>query len=354
MEVDEQGDNSQDTRVEDIIVDYQGYFAKAQAIQEKFIDHAVHKNISKPVGAELRGCVAALVNIIFEQQHLIKHYAGQVQALKTAPKRPAYAEVARQKDRSRSRSRKRTQTQGLVTVYPKGEQNSVKTRQEIQKLVNPREVKVGVNAVRNIRNGGILIETESKEEGEILIKSMKENRQVADCFEIGVPKKRNPQIIIYNVTEVMEPKEMIDLIVEQNEEIEVGEIEYRAKYQIRTGGHNIIFSIDGAAFSRFARKRIRLGWVSYPFKEYFRPILCFKCGQYGHFAARCKNSEVCLKCGIEGHIRKDCTGEVCCNNCKLHNVKFKTRFEVNHQCTNRACRVYEKEIERIISRTNYG
>jgi len=62
-------------------------------------------------------------------------------------------------------------------------------------------------------------------------------------------------------------------------------------------------------------KRVMLGFMSYPVKEYERPPLrCFKCQRYGHVAAVCNGKRRCRRCSEE-HDGKECTGPVKCCNC---------------------------------------
>jgi hypothetical protein len=242
---------------------------------------------------------------------------------------------------------------GAITIYPKKEQNSDDTKRDIQNIIKPRDIKVGISAVRKIRNGGILVETDTKEEESMLMDTLMKNKKLDEGYEVGKPKKRKPQIIIYGVDEQYEPKELIELLIEQNEEVEEGQLTFRTRFKARRG-FNVVLDIEGKALNSFSRKRLKLGWVSYSFKEYFKPVLCFKCGIYGHIAKFCGNKEVCLNCGEEGHQKKDCNKESKCINCVLSNSKYKTKYNITHSCTSKDCLIHEKEVERIIARTDYG
>lgn len=69
-----------------------------------------------------------------------------------------------------------------------------------------------------------------------------------------------------------------------------------------------------------AKRRLTIGWVSYPLIEWVVPPCCFKCQKIGHWERECKESKVadirCHKCGTIGHAAKTCDKNPKCYNCK--------------------------------------
>ena len=85
-------------------------------------------------------------------------------------------------------------------------------------------------------------------------------------------------------------------------------------------------------------KRVMLGYMSYPVREYERPPLrCFKCQRYGHVAAVCRGKQRCRRCSKD-HDGKECKEPVKCCNCGG-----------DHLASFRGCQNYVKaeNVERI-------
>lgn len=55
--------------------------------------------------------------------------------------------------------------------------------------------------------------------------------------------------------------------------------------------------------------KVKISWTVCRVREVFRPLKCFKCLDYGHVAAKCKDTDrtnLCRRCGQEGHFYKKC------------------------------------------------
>ena len=77
--------------------------------------------------------------------------------------------------------------------------------------------------------------------------------------------------------------------------------------------------------------KIELDYMTYQVKRHIpNPLICFRCGQFGHPEARCTNAERCLTCGDNKHDG-DCVAK--CLNCS----------QLGHSCLSRQCEVWQKE-----------
>ena len=83
--------------------------------------------------------------------------------------------------------------------------------------------------------------------------------------------------------------------------------------------------------------KLELDYVTYHVHHYVpNPMMCFKCGRFGHTEERCQRDRICLKCG-QGRHEGECAPH--CVNCQ----------KTDHSCQSRQCEVWvkEKEICRI-------
>lgn len=77
--------------------------------------------------------------------------------------------------------------------------------------------------------------------------------------------------------------------------------------------------------------KLVLDYVTYHVKKHVpNPLICFRCGNFGHPEARCMNERKCLDCGNPIH---DGTCERKCLNCG----------QVGHSCRSRECPTWIKE-----------
>ncbi|GBL91880.1 hypothetical protein AVEN_172793-1 [Araneus ventricosus] len=156
-----------------------------------------------------RAMMNSFIGIINRQQRVIDMLKGQLQEQRDLfEKRPAHMvssapSFAAVTMLSRSRSKSRLREDGrFAMIYPKNDMESRHVEAKIQAAINPAKLKVGIQNVRNLKKGGIMIECGNDE-----ISKLKEenesNEALKDDLEFHHPVKKNPKIIIYRVEDYL-------------------------------------------------------------------------------------------------------------------------------------------------------
>jgi hypothetical protein len=84
-------------------------------------------------------------------------------------------------------------------VKSKHNQSAEYTMTLLKSKVNPTEMKVGISALKTLKNGQLLIESEKKSELEEVCKKI--NEVCGEELETYMPALRKPRIIVLNVPE---------------------------------------------------------------------------------------------------------------------------------------------------------
>jgi len=83
--------------------------------------------------------------------------------------------------------------------------------------INPFEIKVRINFFKSLKNGRVLIETNSKEELEALQKDI--NDKCEGKLEANALKLRNPRQVIINIPEEISIGNVEDILLTQNKDV---------------------------------------------------------------------------------------------------------------------------------------
>jgi hypothetical protein len=84
-----------------------------------------------------------------------------------------------------------------LVVKSKNNQNAEYTRTLLKSKVNPTQMKVGISALKTLKNGQLLIESEKKSDLEEVCKKI--NKVCGEELESYMPTLKNPRIIVFNV-----------------------------------------------------------------------------------------------------------------------------------------------------------
>ncbi|GIX83506.1 uncharacterized protein CDAR_83521 [Caerostris darwini] len=158
----------------------------------------------------------------------------------------------------------------ITTIKPvEKEVDSLTTKKAVQRAIDVRTMSIAIKNVRNINNGGILIETDTEKDLDKLISEFKAKDALKTSFNIAKPVARKPHIICFEISpDTGEDQLMEGLRKQFNDTNESLEADFSIKhhYQTKRGvnwiveiekfpDHHIILLCDFNAKSRIWGKR---------------------------------------------------------------------------------------------------
>jgi len=118
-------------------------------------------------------------------------------------------------------------------VKSKNDESAEYIRTLPKSKVNPTQLKVGTSALKTLKNGQLLIESDKKSELEKVCKKI--NEVCGEELESYMPTLKNPRIIVFNVPEDIISENAAQAIVLQNSELNLDESETKPKSCLKTG-----------------------------------------------------------------------------------------------------------------------
>ncbi|KAG7295390.1 hypothetical protein JYU34_022439 [Plutella xylostella] len=247
-----------------------------------------------------------------------------------------------------------------IAIFPANkEKSSEDTKNLVQKIISPEELKLHVSSVRKTKHGGVIISTERKEDIQKLKQCEKFNSSGLTISEVS---KRKPRIVIIDVPNNLSNNQVIDYLYEQNiadhfpnseRESIVSNIKL-SHLSGKKGGLYSNYILEVPADVRkllISQRRVYLHWSSCPVRDYTYVSRCFKCQQYGHSAKFCREPEsTCGHCGQVGHTIKECpqtTEPPVCATC----LRFKKPSD--HKTGEEACPARKFAELKMINSTDY-
>lgn len=254
----------------------------------------------------------------------------------------------------------RPQATSSVAIYPSDNtKTSEETKNLVQKIVCPEEMKLKVRGLRKIRNGGVIISTETKDD----IQKLKQTVERSTTgLTVDEPQKRKPRILIIGVPTDMAEKEVFKCIYEQNivdilptltKETFLTAVKLSHKSGKRDADScNYIVEVPASVRKALVNQnRIYINWTSCPVRDFTLVTRCFKCQQYGHASKTCKSAtSSCGHCGAEGHATQECSSKEeppKCATCKRYKKPH------NHKTGDSECPARKAAEYRYINSIDY-
>ncbi|XP_053997451.1 uncharacterized protein LOC128886530 [Hylaeus anthracinus] len=247
----------------------------------------------------------------------------------------------------------------VITIYPAENnkaENSEETKMKLMANLLPAKEKLKIRSIRKISNNGVLIETETKDD---LDRVLHNNKLSAIGLTAGLPTKKRPKMIIYDVPKHLSEKEITTAIKHQNlEHISKNSYIDEFKLLFKTGDRNketVNWVIEVSPTIRNIlkeRNKIFIDWSACYIRDYIAISRCYKCQNFGHIALHCKATvSTCGHCAQDGHSYKNCPkkeSNPSCINCKRANRPH------DHSNRTQTCPAYKHAIETHIAKINYG
>lgn len=206
-------------------------------------------------------------------------------------------------------------TSSIVIFPTEKEKTSEDTKNLVQKLIKPGELKLHIRGMRKTRNGGVIISSENKED----LDKLKTSEQLKTSgLKIEETTKRRPRIILISVPSNTTESALFECLFRQNISDKHSNINFEqflssVKLSHKTGRKDSPFCNFVLEITSDLRKillqqeRVYIDWTSCPVKDYTLVTRCYKCQQYGHSAKYCREAETtCGHCGCGGHTIQDC------------------------------------------------
>jgi ribonuclease HI len=192
-----------------------------------------------------------------------------------------------------------------LTVTAKGNQSADTIKGLLKSKINPTEIKVEINTFKSLKNGKVLIETNSKEEIEVIEKDI--NAKYEGQLEANIHKLRNQRLVIFNIPEYISTGNLEDTLIAQNPELNLkkGDINARFSYVTKKQIWNMVMEV-GAQTRKLLLQKVKLGWLLCKIEDYLLANRCFKYSRFNHRFSECRGEETCPLCA-ESHKLEEFT-----------------------------------------------
>jgi len=200
-------------------------------------------------------------------------------------------------------------------------------------MVKLTGIKVGVESLKTLRDGRVIIEVGSKKDMELLEEGIRE--RCGEELETNIQKPRKPRLVILNIPDEINMENVEETLIKQNTEINIqeGSIVPKFIYTTKRGTRNLVVEVDSETRKKLQQIRVKVGWTICRVDEYVSVKRCYRCSRFNHNHRECKGEEVCPLC-TGNHSLKQCTAaptEYKCINCMVYKKNHHTtQIDTSH------------------------
>lgn len=214
----------------------------------------------------------------------------------------------------------------------------------------------GINEIKSLSNGGVLLKCNTNEEVALIEQQLKEKEGENYTMKEANNGGRN-RVKVVGMTKKYENEELALLIKKQhlseNDYVRVLKV-YEDK-NTRRDSFNAIIEFDTATAENVPNmKPFSIAWDMCNTYSYIRINRCFKCLGFNHQAKDCKNKIACSKCG-GAHKVEDCSSdEMACVNCMEYVKKSNENIDTKHHAFAYKCWCRQQIVNKLMNKTNIG
>lgn len=302
------------------------------------VETAPH-NVTVGLGAEInatetKAMVEETVRPIFDRLGaLTSEVRTYAQALRTVAAPPCLRGPAAEECRPNPSTRTRrsppgngaatTKTFGLMveSVDPRDTGDDVANA--LKSHVDVISLGVGVDGLRKIRNGRVVVNCSTQEGREVLEKAIRDSQPT---LTVARASERDPKIRLLGVAHHLTDDQVAKALLSQNPTLlqEVPEGCRGLKVLRRVKGRtdalsNVIVEVSPHLWRALAGKRVRIGYQTVAAVDQSPVAQCYRCLGFGHHARTCQATDgTCGYCA-ERHDTRLCPNRAatpCCANCE--------------------------------------
>lgn len=244
-----------------------------------------------------------------------------------------------------------------IICKPKIVQDCSITKSDIQNKVNIGRRSIGVESMKNRKDGSVFIKCNTNKSREQLKCALVES--MGEGYEVDETRMRQPAVFIGNLDENIDSESLIDSIKSQNDFItEEDQMQLSLlRKNRRKNGQFAIIQCNRSAFNKLIKAgRVYVGLRRCPLHENLSVLRCYKCYKFNHKGKDCKyvGDKRCSKCAGT-HRHDECSSNLTkCMNCLDSNEKYGTRYSVDHEVLDVNCPLHKIQLDRQKERTDYN
>lgn len=229
---------------------------------------------------------------------------------------------------------------------------SKEVKEVITKIINPREDKVKIKAIRTTPNT-VIVETATRADAAKIAEKTATLTNIT-CEET---RKRRPMVIVYQVPTSITDNDFLEQLHQINlsDTLTKEDFKKEVALKFKTGrkdsnkANNVLEVSPRIWCTLVKNERIYIDFESLRVRDFTRVSRCYTCHDLGHSTKQCRLKEpVCYKCAKTGHLQAACKEkEIGCIPCMY-------RKRTCNKAGGPECPTHKQLLDKLLNNTDYG